>query len=533
MSPDGTPLRLDRLPEALAAHPDARLRFVGGNGEAATRTFAQLHADVLETTAQLRALGIAPRDLVGILGPNSYDWIVADLALLMLGALSVAFPAQHLGAQNGAPASELMERYALSGLLISRTVATDVELPPGAGFLEERPLHFERRAGHDRPAIAGDTFTVAFSSGTAGIQKGLMLSRSGVEHTIQTSARAWDLTPDDDLLVVLPFSSFQQRYLVYLAIFMGCGVLVVGPERMFPAMKRFEPTVILGPPSFFQIVESRVRNDRFRARCPYLLARVLHAAFPNRTRRIRARLGRRWTGVFGGRVRLMLTGSAPVPAQLVAVLQRLGAPLYEVYGSTEVGWIALNGPDRHRIGTAGMPADGVTVDLEDDGEIVVRSPSPQALGYVFDGVETQPAVFLPDGRIATGDQGRFDRSGYLQLIGRKKNVIVTRSGVKINPEELEREIEELCPVQRAVVVGTGRGTSLACVVWLDDAEDEHRRGEIEAGIEKVNGRHERSHQIANVFFRPGTELTPSSGLLTRNLKVDRAAVLELLAERIG
>lgn len=228
--------------------------------------------------------------------------------------------------------------------------------------------------------------------------------------------------------------------------------------------------------------------------------------------------------MYGSRARLMLTGSAPVPPRLVTLFHQLGAPLFEVYGSTEIGWISFNLPHRYRLGTAGRPVDGVVVTLTDEGEIVVRAERPQALGYVFDGTETAASVFLPDGAIATGDLGRWER-GYLRLVGRKKNVIITRSGVKINPEELEHDVEQSCAVKKAVVVPTAAGTTLACVVWVDGWDDPERARAVEACVGSGNDKRPASHRISQVVVRPADELSVESGLLTRNLKVDRDAVV--------
>jgi long-subunit acyl-CoA synthetase (AMP-forming) len=221
----------------------------------------------------------------------------------------------------------------------------------------------------------------------------------------------------------------------------------------------------------------------------------------------------------------MLTGSAPVPPRTVRLFQQLGAPLHEVYGSTEIGWICFNLPQRHRIASAGRPVDRISVEIADDGEVIVRTDHPQCLGYIFEGEETQESVFLPEGAVATGDLGRFDRAGFLRLVGRKKNVIVTRSGVKINPEELETAVEKGCRVTKAMVASPGEEGLLTCVVWLDDWQSAERTAEVESFVDEANRKRGTAHRISEVVFRPDAELTVESGLLTRNFKVDRGAVM--------
>jgi long-chain acyl-CoA synthetase len=520
-------LSLSSLHEKLAAHPDRQMQFLYLDGSYVARSYRDVHADVIQLMSELRACGLGAGDLVGLLGPNSYEWVIADLALLGLRCISVALPAQTRPRPEDVPA--LAERYQLSALLITRAVPPGTSLPAMAAILEDRPLRLRKVQGDGgtRPPISQGVFSIAFSSGTSGTTKGLLMSEDGVVNTIQTSGTAWNISAADNMLIVMPFSSFQQRYLMYLAIWHGFDATVVAPERMFQRLKMLKPTIILGPPSFFEVAYNRMKAAGRRDKLSYYGAAILSAVAPGKVSRgARARLGRRWTAMYGPRARLMLTGSAPVPPRVVKAFQRVGAPLFEVYGSTEVGWIAFNLPGKQRIGTAGRPVSGVDVTIADDGEVVVRTRCPQAVGYIFDGVETQPSVYLPDGRIATGDLGRFERSGFLRLVGRKKNVIITRSGVKINPEELEKEIEKGCRVTRAMVATPGSGGQLACVAWLDEWTSAQRMAEVKSYVAGSNAKREPSRRIAKVVFRPDTELTVESGLLTRNLKINRNAVMK-------
>jgi long-subunit acyl-CoA synthetase (AMP-forming) len=514
------------LPTRLLDAPDQRLCLISSAGVEEARSFAALHDDVRLLQTQLRECGLVAGDFVGILGSNSYFWIVADLALAAMDCVSVALPVERSAGPLDTDA--LIDRYALSALLISDSLPAAQPRSPHAALLEERPISLVRRDVSCRPPLPQGVFSVAFSSGTAGTRKGLMISRAGLENTLALSARAWQLTNRDDILVAMPFSHLQQRYLVYLAIACGAAASIVPPERVFREMKVLSPTIVLGPPSFFEIVDNRLRAARRSKRLPYYLAVALHATLPRLSRPLRSRLGKRWLEMYGARARLLLVGSAPVSSRLLAVFQCLGAPLYQVYGMTEVGWIAFNLPSHNRIGSVGVPAEGVKVTLDDDGEIIAKSRAPQALGYIFDGVDTQDSVFLAEGQIATGDLGSLDKDGFLYLVGRKKNVIVTRSGVKLNPEPLERDIVRACPIKDAVVVATSQAPTLTCVVWLEDDEDLDRQHEVQEAIDHLNGLREPSHRIADVVFRPARELTAESGFLTRSMKINRAAVVQAL-----
>ncbi|GAA2206661.1 AMP-binding protein [Nonomuraea monospora] len=488
---------VDSLVDRLAEHPGQRMRFLSRDGGTLVKTYAEIHDDAVKLMGELRDSGLGAGDLVGVLGPNSYEWILADLALLALGCVPVAIPAENRS--GAAQIGGLVGAYRLAALLLTQPLPDGAAPPPATAVLTDRPVKLDPVRHADAPVLPPGVRTIAFSSGTAGTQKGLLLTDDGIANTVELSARAWQVTTDDDLAIVMPYSNFQQRYLTYLAIWTGCAATVVPPEIMFQAFKAVEPTIILGPPSFFELLHNRVM-----------------AADPAD----RVEKGRGWLSMYGSRVRLMYTGSAPVPPAMVALFHELGAPLYELYGSTEIGWIAMNVPGRARAGTAGPPVDGIAVELGDDGEVIVRADRPQVVGYVYEGVETQDAVFLPDGRIATGDLGVME-DGFLRLTGRKKNVIITRSGVKINPAELEAGIERALPGVRAMVALPDGAALLACVVWTEDLG---RAAEAEEAVQRLNAGHEPSHRIATTIVRPMAELTVESGLLTRNFKIDRGAV---------
>lgn len=515
---------IDALYEKLSTHADRHLRVMSLDGKLLTKSFSEVHDDVVQMMSELQSCGLGPGDMVGLLGSNTYEWAVADLALMGLECVSVALPPDPSGHPIAARA--LAERYHLSALLLTKGVRLDGDAPPEVAVLGQGRIQLTPRTVDDAPSLPDDVFTIAFSSGTAGTTKGLMVSKLGISNTIQQTGLAWEVTPDDDVLITMPFSSLQQRVFLYVAIWFGFDATIVAPERVFQKLKVLEPTIILGPPSFFELVENRVRAASLREALPRHLAAALHRVPGPTSQGLRTRLGRKWTGMYGSRARLLLTGSAPVSPRLVTLFDQLGLPLYEIYGCTEVGWVTCNLPGAQRAGTAGRPVKGVDLDVAEDDEILVKARCPQVLGYIFDGVETQDAVFRPDGTIATGDLGHLDDDGYLQLVGRKKNVIVTRSGVKINPEELEHDIEASCRVKKAVVVSNGHGSSLSCIVWLDEWQEAERVQAIESYISSANERKDSAHKISRVVFRPDRELSTETGLLTRNFKVNRDAVVQ-------
>lgn len=488
------------------------------DGRTTTRVpFAQLREDVLRARERLRGLGLEPGACVGLLGENCYAWVVYDLAVLSLECIVVAFPE----AMGTTSAEALADAHELSLLLVTRgakrepelawVIAIDEDAAPGARVRapgEERGLRRRLRGT--------DACTVIFSSGTSGQLKALLLSGAGVDVTIDVLARDWQLGPDDGILVALPLSIFQQRLMVYAALRSDTEILLTDSRNLFRSFKALRPTFVLGPPALFETLE-----NRFHAGPADLRAAVREA--------------------FGGRVRALLTGSAPSKPSTLALFEAAELPLYQAYGLAEVGFIAWNRPGQDRALSVGRPITPGSVSIADDGEIILRVPHPQALGYFGVDPAEEAQTFLPDGRIATGDLGYIDDDGYLFLTGRKKNLILLQSGEKIHPESLERELATPVGVERVVVIGGGELPWLVAIVAIEpdtsEAEEARIRAELQAAIDALHQRVEGAPRIER-FLVTRTAFRPETGLVTRNLKLDRRAIQrhfepELLGEDAG
>jgi long-subunit acyl-CoA synthetase (AMP-forming) len=516
---------LDELRGQLLRHPQRQLTFYGRDGRPAKKTFEELHADVEALAAELVTTGASSCSILGLAGPNGYDWIVADLALLAIGCVSVAFPEAMLDRDL----DELRQRYALDGLLVTGRRGSAHRSHPWVGSLDERPVAMDvGRAASQERRFPSDVFSLSFSSGTTGDSKCLMMSKRGIENTMAVSGRAWQVSSTDSIFITMPFSSVQQRTMVYMAIWYGFDVAMAPPERMLRALRELSPTIFIGPPSFFEAVENEyLSTPLYRRLAPAWLARAAGVLLGRSAAlRIKRALFAQHHRVFGSRMRLMLVGSAPSRPSMLHLYERLGLPLYQVYGANEFGWITFNLPGANRIGTVGRAVEGVELELAPDGEVIVSGPCPQTLGYAFDDAGLGRAVYLENGRVATGDTGRLGSSGYLTLVGRKKNVIITKGGHKLNPEAIEAVIEQIAAVERAVVFGGEPLSTLVCVVWLGEKAGESSREEVRVEIAALNKGLPAQERIGRLVFGANGELTVESNLLTRNFKIDRKAVFE-------
>lgn len=493
--------------------------------KAVRKSYPELLVDVDAVQERLRARGLQAGMRIGILADNCYEWILHDLALLHMGCVVVAFPPEEFAS---ASFSELAGRYDLQLLLTRKKFLREAEQHEWVGTLDgndDQQLHLRRPA--NTLELEPDVCNLVFSSGTSGVPKCLKISKAGTEEWLASCGRKYTFRPDDSMIVVLPFSNYQQRLMVYLAIWHGFDLVLTDPARFLPALKDFRPTILAGPPAFYELLENRFRNlPNSKQRLLLTVGGLIRTLTFGRLRR---KLLQTWFSpfhsVFGNRVRIMITGGAPTRHSTLELFARLGLPLYEVYGLGETGFIALNLPGANRPGSVGKPMFEGSVIIEDDGEIVVDYKVPLCLGYLGCDAETVSKTFLSSGRIATGDLGKFDSDGYLYITGRKKQVIITAAGYKLQPELLEREIEKSPDVSRAVIFGGGELTVLVALISLSGDDNSQTRQRVNIVIEKLNARVTTPSQIGRTVFTT-TKFTTDNGLLTRNLKIDRQGIYE-------
>jgi long-chain acyl-CoA synthetase len=491
--------------------------------------WAQVLEDARTVAAHLGGQGVAAGARVGIRAENSYEWIVLDIALLALGAVPVAFPVNEFKGERNC---DLAERYALSAMYAERG-ASAADEPPFVGRLDQL---LELRELHplDVPSPAGEeqAFTLAFSSGTAGRLKCVMVGWAGCLRLIEATAEAYAPRRDDRVLIALPLATFQQRYLTYLAIHSDFEVVLSTTPHFVRALEAGSPTIVLGPPSFYELAETRFANLGAMRRGLMTAGAVVAAAIPVAPLRRRARraLFAPIHKVYGGAIRLMLVGSAPVRPDTLRFFERAGFPLFQIYGMFETGFVSWNTPAANRAGSVGRPVYPGTVSIGDDGEVLVRHPWHLCLGYAHDSRADEPNVFPGDQVIATGDLGEFDAGGFLHLRGRKKNLLISRGGLKVQLEELEQSLCTPRAVRRVAVFEHPSEPSLAVAAWFD-GDAEAARTSLTELARQANAGLPLGLQIRSAALIAGSP-EPGGPLMNRNLKLNRDAVRREFEDRL-
>ena len=507
-----------RIPDSIA------LRTVGGG---TTITWDGYAARVRDIAAGLAALGVGPRDTVALLLTNRPEFQLVDTAVQHLGAVPFscyysAAPDQigHLLTASGARFAVTERRLAplLHGRRLEHLIVVD-----GQGAADGITLDEVAAAGDPAFDLAtaaaavrpGDVLTLVYTSGTTGEPKGVEITHANMTAMCATSAAALGMHSGDRLISFLPSAHIADRWAsLYLHSWCGTEMTTLAdPREIVPALLDVRPTLFGAVPQVWHRIAAGLRRVSAAVEDPAAA---------------RAQLGL-------DQVRLAITSAAPAPPALVAYLIDRGLPLTEGWGMSELSGLAtLNPPGAVRPGTVGVPLPGVETRLAADGELLVRGPIVMR-GYRDRPDETR-AVLDADGWLHTGDLATVDADGYLSIVDRKKELIVTAGGENVAPAQVELAVRTHCPVvAHAVVAGDGRPYLVALLVLDPEAaagkDPAQLREAVSAGIDAANARLSKAEQIRayEIIAEPWP---PGGELVTPTLKVRRRPALRAYAKHV-
>jgi len=459
---------------------------------------------------------------VGIYAPNSYSWLVYDLALIELNAISMPFTDDFAGKVN----QDLLDRYNVALLLISKGDARLFSQKPAhVAFIdaENENIRILERPPSGEPDEA-DQHSLVFSSGSAGGLKGLVISRKGVETTLPPIFDAIRLGPQDRLLLFLPMSNFQQRNMCYAALWYDYDLIITDYTQLFAAMPALNPTALVAPPVLFQMLHAEYEKySGWKKSLWAALGSVLSLLPSASLRQSLARvLFHDFYKQFGSNIRMVITGMAPIRRDLGKFFERLQLPLCESYGMVEAGSLTFRPTGSKHYGSVGKLLNGINLTFEPDGEIIVSRKNSLTLRYFQCAEGENERVFLGAGRIATGDMGRLDAEGNLYLMGRKRELLVAPNGLKLHPEAIEQELNTCPDVAHSVLYLKPHATHLTCVVDLVQPGGEEARARVTKFANSLPST-KKAAPFVEVLFADAP-FTTENGMLRPNMKIDRKAI---------
>jgi long-subunit acyl-CoA synthetase (AMP-forming) len=320
----------------------------------------------------------------------------------------------------------------------------------------------------------------------------------------------------------MPLSNFQQRTMCYAAIWYDFDIVITDYLQLPAAIKALEPTLMIAPPMYFHMIHARFANlPPLKRALSTLLGRIVSWFPAERLRRaLAANLFAEFYQQFGGKMRVLVTGMAPIKHDVAKFFDLMQMPLCESYGLVETGSLTYRPGGSRKYGSVGKPVRGVRLHIGEDGEVIVERKASLTRRYFQSADGENERTFLGEGRIATGDIGRLDGDGYLYLLGRKKELIVTPGGYKLHPEIVEQELAGCPDIAHAAVFLKPGAATLTCVASLVQPSDD-ARNRVRDFVKKMKSTKES--RIGDVIF-VDTPFSTENGMLRPNLKLDRRAI---------
>ena len=556
--------------DQAAAGGDAPFLWSKHGGEYRPQSWRQVAAEVGALSRGLRAAGIEAGDRVVLVSENRPNWVVADLAIMAAGAVTV--PAyttntiddhKHILRDSGARAAIVSTAALAKRVLAAAAAAPDlgfvatmealdggdapgVETVAWDDLVERGAATDDDVAGMVNRIDARDLACIIYTSGTSGRPKGVMLSHAAIAANLWG---AYDLLKalgldDETFLSFLPLShSYEHSAGLYFPISLGAQIYFAErTETLTTNLLEARPTIMTCVPRLYETMRLRILAGVQRS--GGLKRKLFGAAvelgrkrqespgslgpFERLLDRVVERLVRdKVRGRFGGRLKALVSGGAPLNPDVGMFFLALGLPVLQGYGQTEAApVISVNRPESNDVTTVGPPLDGVEVKIAGDGEILVRGELLME-GYWNDADAT--AEVLRDGWLHTGDIGELDARGRIRITDRKKDIIVNSGGDNIAPQRVEGILALEPEIAQAMVYGDARPHLVALIVADAELAETHG-GDGEALTLAVAGAVERAtaslspiERVKRFALAP-EPFTIDNGELTPTLKVRRHAI---------
>jgi long-chain acyl-CoA synthetase len=547
-------------------------------------TSAQAAAQIRSAALGLIAEGVQAGDRVAIFSATRYEWTILDYAILAIGAITVpiyetssAEQVRFVLTDSGAVLAfaetdahgDKVDQLISDLPELRKVLRIDGSSTPALDVLGEAGKSADKGELDARLAAirVTDPATLIYTSGTTGRPKGCQLTHSNLVYEARGAKDAFPTLLDkgERLLVFLPLAHVLARAISMAAF---ANKVTVGftsdIKNLVPMFGVFKPTLVVSVPRVFEKVyntaEQNARNDgkgrifQIAADTAIEWSKALDTGRPGIVLRARHALFDRLVygklrAALGGDCRAAISGGAPLGARLGHFYRGVGLTIYEGYGLTETtSAITVNRIDDLKIGSVGKLLPGNSMRIDDDDELLVRG------GVVFNGYwhnEEETKAVIQSGWFHTGDLGAIDENGFLTIIGRKKEIIVTAGGKNVAPAILEDQLRAHPLISQAMAVGDGKPFVAALITidpeafegWKerngkdsgasvgDLATDPDLTAEIDLAVKEANQAVSHAESIRKFRVLP-VDFTEDTGELTPTMKVKRKVVAEKFATDI-
>jgi len=516
-----------------------------------------------EVANGLLARGIRKGDAFGIVSRSRLEWTLFDFALALVGGITApvypsssakeaAYVLQHSEAV-GALVEDEAQLAKVESLGLAHVLTVDdlaALRAEGTVFAREHPGALDEAA-----AVVGeeDLYTYIYTSGTTGPPKGCMIRHRNYYAMTSSIERIEGLSLGQDvMLLYLPLAHNFGRLMSLWGAYSGFTIAFSpDPYAVADVLPQVRPTLLPSVPRLYEKAHTAVTSKLEAASGPRrkladwalrvgrrASARQQQGKPLPRSLALQHRLADRLVyskvkARFGGRLRIGISGGAPLAKEIAELFHALDILILEGWGLTECTTAAtVNRPRRFRFGTVGPAMPGVEVKADAEGELLIRSETVFA-GYLKDDEATR-AVLMDDGWLRSGDVGQIDEDGFVTITDRKKDIIVTAGGKNLAPQNIENSLKGSRYVSQALVVGDRR-PYVTALITLDDDEVAKANRDVQAlvqrAVDEVNRDLSRFEQIKRFAIVP-REFSPEEGEVTPTLKLKRRVIEERFADEI-
>lgn len=491
-------------------------------------TYLDADNEVRRMVTGLQKLGIQPGDHVAILSKNCAHWIMADLAIMAAGCISIpiypTFGAETIyeildHSESKAIIIGKLDDYASQQSGIPDILKIGIEM---YGVVEDQT--WEKIQAQYEPSKKmhspkpDDLITIMYTSGTTGSPKGVMHSYAAFQQLINTAIDVIKMPPHPRYFSYLPMTHIAERVGIEMsAVFRGATVSFPESLDTFAEdLASVQPQTFFGVPRIWQKFQEKILEKMPQEKLNKLLGLPLIGGIVKK--KIQKKLGLSASVV-------NFSGAAPIAVSLQQWYRKLGIEIHQAYGMTEDCILShFNLPGNNKFGTVGRPMPGVTSKLSPQGEILIKS------GCLMKGYYKEPEktaeMFTEDGFLRTGDIGEFDHDGYLSITGRVKDQFKTDKGKYISPAPIELELLKNNDVDQVCIVGSGIPQPIALIVPSEIGKKKTKEAfnqSIWKTITEINPGLEAYEKIAKAVVMKEV-WSVENGLMTPSLKVKRNRV---------
>jgi long-chain acyl-CoA synthetase len=532
------------------AFRERNIFYTRSGGKWSGQTWGEFEDQVHDLACSLLANGLTKGASVAILAGNVPEWTICDIAAIAAGGVGVGiyptssqeqceYIVRHSDAEflivDSPEQFERTNRLAGGGAKLKQVICIgDGGFSTFLAFGRSKRVEYMPKVekfGFE--ADPDETAIMVYTSGTTGQPKGAMLSHRYILNSVESLRRSVPIFESDVALSYLPGCHVAERISgIYNRLYNGTPAYFIDDlSKLYEYLLEVRPTVFASLPRFFEKIHAKVVTESGTEDVDMQQLKA-----------------------FGGRIRLLTSGGAPLPLEIADFFARHGLPILQAYGLTENICVAFNTVQDHKFGTVGKPMPMCKVNIASDGEILVKSP------MMFSGYYKQPdetaAMFDADSWLKTGDLGELDKDGFLKITGRKKEIIVLSSGKNVAPALVENFVKESHLISHCILYGDGLSFCVAIITFNETeaaafaktngvesahfaelTQSEMIRDIVGEIVDRANLRVSRTEQIKQFAILEGDfsaahgEVTPTMKLKRDIVTANYRSVLENLYEK--